>query len=115
MNSLYVLRTPNRVDSGKVALQAVPAALATVPGLLVPAEGRSRVEPVERVGPHHTGAQLVGDRQDSRTLLGPHPGGQPVRCVVRLLHRLGGGAECQYRKHRSEDLLAGDAVRLRYT
>ncbi len=41
------------------------------------------------------------------------PGRQPVRRVVRLLDRLGRRAERQHRQHRAEDLLAGDAVRLR--
>src|SRR3954464_13408489 len=115
MNSLYVLRTATRgVASvlGKVGLQTVPATLAAVPRLLVAAERRGGVELVERVGPHHARAQLVGDGEDAGALLGPHSGGEPVRRVVRLLHGLGRGAEGEYRQHRPEDLLAGDAVRL---
>src|SRR4029453_7133530 len=114
-NSLYVLRTVRRegaVDLGKVRLQAVPAALTAVTGFLVPAERRGRVELVERVGPHHTGAQLVGHGQDLRALVAPDTGRQPVRRVVRLLDRLGRGPERQHRQHRAEDLLAGDPVRL---
>src|SRR6266571_5159099 len=115
MNSLYVLRMARRVWSSKVSLQPLTAAFPAVPGFLVPAERRGRVELVEGVGPHHAGAQLVGDGEDPRTLLGPDPGGQPVRRVVRLLHRLGRGAEREYRQDRAEDLLAGDPVRLRDT
>ncbi len=50
--------------------------------------------------------------EDPGALLGPDPGRQPVRRVVRLLDRLGRGAEGQHRQHRPEDLLAGDPVRL---
>src|SRR5258706_9306888 len=46
---------------GKIGLQTVPATLAAVPGLLVTAERAGGVELVERVGPHHAGAQPVGD------------------------------------------------------
>src|SRR3712207_8500958 len=94
MNSLYVWRTETRVppavldDLGTVRLQAVPAALTAVTGLLVPAERRGRVELVERVGPHHAGAQLVGHGEDERTLVRPDAGGQTVRRVVGLLDRL---------------------------
>src|SRR3954468_13638467 len=115
MNSLYVLRTERRdgiADLGKVRLQAVPAALTAVTGLLVSAERRRRVELVERVGPHHSGAQLVGHGEDQRALLGPDAGRQTVRRVVRLLDGLVRGPEGEYRQDGAEDLLAGDAVRL---
>src|SRR5262245_65564423 len=109
MNSLYVLRTASRLKSlvGKVRLQTVPAAFATVAGLLVTAERRGRVELVERVGPDDTGPQLVGDGQDARALLGPDPRRQPVRRVVGLLDRLGRRAEGEDGQDRAEDLLAG--------
>ena len=106
------------VDAGhrsltlQVGLQAVAAALAAVARLLVAAERAGRVELVERVGPHHAGAQLVGHPQDARALVGPDAGGQAVRRVVGLLDRLGGRAEGQHRQHRAEDLLAGDPVGL---
>ena len=100
------------VDSSQVGLQTVAAALAAVARLLVAAEGAGRVELVERVGPHHAGAQLVGHVQDQRALLGPHAGREAVRRVVGLLDRLGRGAEGQHRQDRAEDLLAGDPVRL---
>src|SRR3954467_6951505 len=80
-------------DLGKVRLQAVPAALTAVTGFLVAAERRRGVELVERVGPDHAGPQPVGDGQDPRTLVGPDAGRQPVRRVVGLFDRLGGGAE----------------------
>src|SRR5213076_2277017 len=99
--------------SGKVGLQSLPAALPAVARFLVPAERRGGIELVERVRPDHAGAQLVGDGEDAGTLLRPDPGGQPVGRVVRLLHRLGRGAEGEYRQDRAEDLLAGDPVRLR--
>ena len=88
------------------------AALAAVARLLVAAERAGRVELVERVGPDHAGAQLVGHPQDPRALVGPDAGRQPVRRVVGLLDRLGGRAEGQHRQHRAEDLLAGDPVGL---
>src|SRR4051812_25503308 len=108
MNSLYVLRTASRSDI-EVGLQPVAAALAAVPRLLVAAERRRGVEAVERVGPHHAGPQLVRHPEDARALVGPHAGRQSVRRVVRLLDRLLRRAEGQYRQHRPEDLLAGDA------
>src|SRR6185369_15157740 len=97
---------------GKVSLQTLAATFPAVPGFLITAERRRRVELVERVGPDHSGAQLVGDRQDPRTLLGPDTGTQAVRGVIGLLHRLGRRAEGEDRQHRPEDLLAGDPVRL---
>src|SRR3712207_50764 len=118
MNSLYVWRTETRVppavldDLGTVRLQAVPAALAAVTGLLVAAERRGRVELVERVRPDDARAEPVGHPQDPRALLGPHPCGEPVGAVVRLLDRLLRRPEGQHRQHRSEDLLTGDPVSL---
>src|SRR3984885_2559928 len=117
MYSLYVLRTARRAGAAivsdiEVGLQPVPATFPAVPGFLVAAERRGRVELVERVGPHHAGAQPVGDGEDPGALLGPDSGGQPVRRVVRLLHRLPRSTEGQYGQHRTEDLLAGDPVRL---
>src|SRR6185369_12279113 len=97
---------------GKVSLQTLAATFPAVPGFLITAERRRRVELVERVGPNHAGAQLVGDREDPRTLLGPDAGAQAVRSVVGLLHRLGRRAEGEDRQHRPEDLLAGDPVSL---
>src|SRR5262249_31721932 len=46
---------------GKVGLQSVAAAFSAVPGFLVSAERRRRVELVKRVCPDHAGAQLVSD------------------------------------------------------
>src|SRR5437764_1371086 len=57
MKSLYVLRT---ATLGKVCLQPLAATLPAVSGFLVPAERCRRVELVERVRPHHAGAQPVG-------------------------------------------------------
>src|SRR5580692_231816 len=99
MYSLYVLRTARRaggavsVSDIEVGLQAVPAAFPAVTGFLVPPERGGRVELVERVGPHHAGPQPGGHPQDPRPLVGPDAGGQPVRCVVGLLDRLGRGPE----------------------
>src|SRR4029077_3232695 len=116
MYSLYVLRTPIRtgvaVSDIEVRLQPVPAAFAAVTRLLVAAERRRRIELVERVRPDHPGPQPGGHPQDQRALLGPDPGGQPVRRVVGLLYRLGRRPEREHREHRAEDLLPGDAVRL---
>src|SRR5262245_10687836 len=70
---------------GKIGLQAVPATLAAVSGLLVATERRGRVELVEGVRPHHARAQLVGDGEDPRPLLRPDAGRQAVRRVVGLL------------------------------
>src|SRR5579871_6330554 len=77
----------------EVGLEAVPAAFPAEPGFLVAAERRRRVEPVERVRPDHPGPQPGRDPQDQRPLLRPYPGGQAVRGVVGLLHRLARGAE----------------------
>ena len=49
----------------------MPAALAAEAGLLVAAERRGRVEPVERVRPDDAGPQLRGHPQDARALLRP--------------------------------------------
>src|SRR5439155_12001278 len=97
-----------------VRLQTMPAALATEAALLVAAEGRGWVEPVERVGPDDAGAHPFGHPEDPRALLGPDAGAEPVRGVVRLLHRLLRGAEREDRQHGSEDLLARDPVGLRH-
>src|ERR1700683_1997785 len=116
MYSLYVLRTARRamaVSDIEIGLQPVPTAFAAVAGFLVASERRGRVELVERVGPHHAGPQLGGHPQDPRPLVGPDAGGQPVRGVVGLLHRLGRGPEGEYGQHRAEDLLPRDAVCLR--
>src|SRR5688572_12141530 len=86
------------------------SALAAVARLLVPAERARRVEPVERVGPHDTRAEAVGDGEDPRALVAPDPGREPVGGVVGLLDRLGGRAEGQHRQHRAEDLVPGDAM-----
>ena len=82
------------------------------PGLLVAAERRRRVEPVERVRPDDAGLHPLDHVQDPRALVGPDPGRQAVRRVVRLLDRLLGRPERQHRQHRPEDLLARDPVRL---
>src|SRR5215217_272867 len=68
----------------EVGLQSGAAAFAPETRLLVAAERRGGVEAVERVGPDDAGPQLVGHPKDARALLGPDPGGQPVRRVVRL-------------------------------
>src|SRR6516162_7030912 len=127
MYSLYVLRTAMRPASAatetseasdiaapedvEVGLQAVPAALPAETGLLVPAERRGGIEPVERVRPDHPGPQPGRQPQDQRSLLRPDPGRQAIGGVVRLLDRLGRRAERQHGKHRPEDLLLRDAVR----
>src|SRR4051794_34413316 len=119
MKSLYVLLTGSRATSaaeglrtveGEVRLEPVQAALASEAGLLVPAERARRVEAVERVRPHDAGAQVLRHPEDARALLRPHAGRQPVRRVVRLLHRLLGRAEREHAQHRAEDLLLRDAV-----
>ena len=69
-------------SSLQVGGEAVAAALAAVAGLLVAAERAGRVELVERVGPHHAGAQRAGHVQDPRALLGPdaRPRGRTACC-----------------------------------
>src|SRR4026208_354082 len=111
MNSLNVFRTStlsDRRSAIEVGPQPVAAALAAVARLLVAAERRRRVEAVERVGPHHAGAQLVGHPEDARALVGPHPGGEPVGSVVGLLDGLLRRTEREHRQDGTEDLLAGD-------
>src|SRR3954452_2874611 len=95
----------------EVAGQPVAAALAAVAGLLVAAEGRRRVELVERVRPDHPGAELVGDREDARALLRPDAGREPEGGVVGLRDGLVRGTEGEHGQDRAEDLLACDAVR----
>src|SRR4051794_19048665 len=120
MNSLYVFLTGRRSATVRlrpveahVRLHAVQAALATEAGFLVPAERARRVEAVERVRPDDAGAQPLCHPEDARALLRPHARAQPVRRVVRLLHRLVGGTEREDAEHGAEDLLLRDAVALR--
>src|SRR5215216_1947136 len=68
--------------------QPLPPAFAAEAGFLVAAERRGRIEFVEGVRPDDAGLELHAHLQDSRTLVGPHPGAQSVRRVVRLLDRL---------------------------
>src|SRR3954471_2787280 len=120
MKSLYVFLTGSRsatvwlrsveVD---VRLQPVASALAAEAGLLVAAERRGRVEPVEGVRPHHASPQTFGHPEDARAFLRPDPGAQSVRCVVRLLDRFLGRAEGQHRENRAEDLFLRDPIALR--
>src|SRR3954454_16573279 len=105
MNSLYVFLTGRRsateglrLVEGAVRLEPMQSALAAEAGLLVTAERRCRVEAVERVGPHDTGAQLLRHPQDPRALVRPYAGRQAVRRVVRLLDRLGRRPERQHRQ-----------------
>src|SRR5215469_4409942 len=92
-----------------------PAALPPEPGLLVPAERARRIEPVVGVGPDHARPQPLRHRQDPAPLLGPDPGGQPVRGVVGLGHGLVRGAEREHRQDRAEYLLARDPVGLAHS
>ena len=96
----------------QVRLEPVAAALAAEAGLLVAAERRRRVEPVERVPPDDAGAQPVGHPEDPRALLGPDPRREPVHRVVRLLDGLVRRAEREHAEDGPEDLLARDAVAL---
>src|SRR5215210_747173 len=105
------LRCSRPVCSLEIAGEPVPAALAAVAGLLVAAEGRRRVELVERVGPHDAGPELIRDLQDPRALLRPDAGRQAIGAVVGLGDGLVGRAEREHAEHRAEDLVAGDAVR----
>ena len=90
----------------------MPAAFAAEAGLPVPAEGRGRVEAVERVRPHHARAHALRGPERLGALLGPDPGRQPVGGVVRLRHGLVRGAEREHREHGAEDLLPGHPHRL---
>src|SRR6476469_5019574 len=111
MKSLYVFLTGSR--SATVWLQPVASAFAAEAGFLVASERRRRVEPVEGVRPHDTRAQTLGHPEDARAFLGPDPGAQAVRRVVRLLDRFLGRAEREHREHRAEDLFLRDAIALR--
>src|SRR3954454_18589134 len=120
MNSLYVLLTGSRSATeglrpveGEVRLDAVPAALAAVAGLLVAAERGGRVEAVEGVRPDDARAHALRHPEDARALLRPDAGAQAVGRVVRLLDRLVRRAEGEDAQHRAEDLLLRDAVALR--
>src|SRR5262245_14163569 len=86
-------RARARPRSVKVGPQAVPTALAAEARLAVAAERAARVESVVGVGPHHAGPHPLRQPEDPAALLGPDTGRQPVRGVVRLGHRLLGGAE----------------------
>src|SRR5688572_11136762 len=93
----------------EVGLQTGAATLTAEARLLVTAERGGRVEAVERVGPDDAGAHALCHPENARALLGPDAGGQAVRRVVRLGHRLFRRAEGQDGQPRAEDLLAGDA------
>src|SRR5437763_9223280 len=122
--SLYVFLTGRRPRCSaterlravevEIGLEPVPAALAAEARLLVAAEGRRGVEPVERVRPDDAGLQALGHPEDARALLRPDAGGEPVRGVVRLLDRLVRRPEGEHAEHRAEDLLLRDPVALRH-
>src|SRR6478672_6330643 len=120
MNSLYVFFTGSRSATEglrllevQVRLEAVPPALAAEPGLLVAAERRAGIESVEGVRPDDAGAEPLRHPEDPGALLRPDPGAQPVRRVVRLLHRLFRRAEGEDGEDGAEDLLLRDPVALR--
>src|SRR6476661_2811970 len=120
MKSLYVFLTGSRsatvwlrsveVD---VRLQPMASAFAAEAGFLVTAKRRGRVEPVEGVRPYDARAQTLGHPEDARAFLGPDPGAQAVRRVVRLLDRFLWRAEREHRENRAEDLFLRDAIALR--
>src|SRR5215472_3104239 len=91
----------------------MPPALPAEAGLLVAAERRARVEAVVRVRPHDARAEALRHPEDARALLGPDPGAQPVRRVVRLLHGLVRGSESEDREDGAKDLFLRDPVALR--
>src|SRR5580658_3667863 len=97
----------------RVVEEALPAALPAEPALLVAAEWRRGVEPVERVGPDDARLELRRHPEDPGALLRPDARAQAIGRVVGLLDRLVHGAEREDREHGSEDLLAGDPVALR--
>src|SRR5436305_9404541 len=119
MNSLYVFFTGRRSATERlrllelqVRLESVQPALSAEAGLLVAAERRARVEPVEGVRPDDAGAEPLRHPEDTRSLLRPDAGAQPVRRVVRLLQCLLGSAEGEDGEDGAEDLLLGDPVAL---
>src|SRR5690606_29757969 len=71
-----------RVPWGEVGTQAVAATLAAVTRLLVATERARRVETVERVRPHDTRTQLVGDAENTAAFIAPNSRRKPVRGVV---------------------------------
>src|SRR6266487_2288436 len=89
------------------------AALAAEARLLVAAEGRRRVELVERIRPDDTGLHLRGDLEDLGALVGPDARREAVRDVVGLFDRLFRSAERHDGEYRTEDLLSRDPVGLR--
>src|SRR5579864_7578439 len=108
MKSLYVFLTGRRsaiAVSVQVGREAVQAALAPEPRLLVTAERARGIEAVVGVGPDDAGAQALRHPEDAGALFRPHAGREPERCVVRLLDRLLRRAEREHGEHRAEDLL----------
>ena len=76
----------------------------------MPPKGLVGIEPVIGIGPDDAGAQSLRDPERAAALFAPHAAGESVVRVVRLGDGLFGRAEGQHREHRTEDLLARDAV-----
>src|SRR5438477_9364636 len=89
------------------------SALSPETRFLVAAERGGGVEAVVGVGPDDARTEALRHREDARALFSPHPRGEAVGSVVRLLDRLVRRPEREDRKDRPEDLLLRDAVRLR--
>ena len=99
-------------DMLKIREQTVKPALASYAALLVTAEWRSRIEFVIGICPDDSGAQLVGDFENLRTLVGPYSSAQTIRDVIGFLHCLLGRTESLDGKYRTEDLFLHDPRRL---
>src|SRR5579885_1902320 len=57
----------------EIGIEAVDASLPPKPRFFVSAKGGGGVEPVEGVGPDHSGAKPAGHLQDPAPLLRPDP------------------------------------------
>ena len=64
------------------------ATLATEAAFLVSAEGRSGVELIVSVRPHHACAQLRYHLENLAAFVGPDAGTESIGCVIRALDGL---------------------------
>src|ERR1700686_4513413 len=95
--------------------ETLATAFTSKAGFLVAAEWRRWIELVEGVRPDDARLEQRAHLENPRSLIGPHTGREAVHGVVRLLDRLFERAKGENAQHRSENLLARDAVALRDT
>src|SRR5580698_847542 len=77
---------------------------------LVPAEGTRWVKFVVRIGPNHTGAELVYHLEYLAALVRPDACAQAVRSIVRTFDGFFRGAKGHDAEDRPKDFLLGDAM-----